>query len=56
MKRKHNEMPELFKNAQWIWLEKDVNKVNQYACFRREFELEKRNFSKTFHPRMTYGN
>jgi alpha-L-rhamnosidase len=41
MKRKRNEMPEFFKNAQWIWEEKDVNKVHQYACFRREFELKK---------------
>jgi len=30
---------EFSKNAQWIWVEKNVNKVNQYACFRREFKL-----------------
>ena len=27
--------------ARWIWLEKDVCKIHQYACFRREFELDK---------------
>jgi alpha-L-rhamnosidase len=33
-------MPEFSKNAQWIWVEKDVNKIHQYACFRRKFELK----------------
>jgi len=39
MKRKHNEMTEFSKDPQWIWVDKDVDKVNQYACFRREFEI-----------------
>ena len=33
-------MSKFSRNAQWIWVEKDVDKVHQYACFRREFESE----------------
>ena len=33
-------MPEFSENAQWIWVEKNVDKVHQYACFRRDFELK----------------
>ena len=29
----------LFKNSQWIWLNNHIEKVNQYAEFRHEFEF-----------------
>ncbi|MFA6816016.1 MAG: family 78 glycoside hydrolase catalytic domain [Lentisphaeria bacterium] len=33
-------MTDFSKKAQWIWLEKDVFKIHQYACFRRTFDLK----------------
>ncbi|MHC4873039.1 MAG: family 78 glycoside hydrolase catalytic domain [Planctomycetota bacterium] len=32
-----------FKNASWIWCNKDITSENQYALFRKNFELEESN-------------